>query len=137
MSVSELDKDTTVFIFCAAKGDISSLEAYCESRTPPSEFLPLLSSQASFACKVLGVPAGRTIVVSDACASGATGIEIGRELLVSGRAKAAVVFGFDGISRFVATGFHSLSAPCRPRARGRSTRRATALPSATARPWPC
>jgi 3-oxoacyl-[acyl-carrier-protein] synthase I len=110
VSVSELDKDSTVFIFCAAKGDISSLEAYCESRTPPSEFLPLLSSQASFACKVLGVPAGRTIVISDACASGATGIEIGRELLVAGRAKAAVVFGFDGISRFVATGFNSLAA---------------------------
>jgi 3-oxoacyl-[acyl-carrier-protein] synthase-1 len=72
--------------------------------------LPLLSSQADFAKSVLGVSSNRTIVISNACASGATGVEIARELLITERARTVVLFGFDGISRFVATGFHSLSA---------------------------
>lgn len=110
IDTSGLDKNTTAFIFCAAKGDISGLEKFCESGTPPEAFLPLLSSQADYAEKLLCVPACRTIVISDACASGATGVEIGREMLVSGRASSVVLFGFDGISRFVATGFHALSA---------------------------
>ncbi len=110
IDASDLDKDTTVFVFCAAKGDISPLEDFCESGKQPEAFLPLLSSQADYAKKFLGIPARRTIVISNACASGATGVEIGREMLVSGRAAAVVLFGFDGISRFVATGFHSLSA---------------------------
>jgi 3-oxoacyl-[acyl-carrier-protein] synthase I len=109
-NVSELDANATAFIFCAAKGDLSPLEAWCESKTPPRDFSPLLSSQAEFAKKLLNIRAGRTIVISDACASGATGVEIGRELLVSGRARDVVLFGFDGISRFVATGFNALSA---------------------------
>jgi 3-oxoacyl-[acyl-carrier-protein] synthase-1 len=100
----------TVFIFCAAKGDISAIEDNCAPPIMPGAFLPLLSSQAEYAKKILGINAARTIVISNACASGATGIEVGRELLVSGRADTIVVFGFDGISRFVATGFNSLAA---------------------------
>ena len=110
IDASSLDKDTTAFIFCAAKGDISPLEAYYESGIRPEAFMPLLSSQAHYAKKILNIAAGRTIVVSDACASGATGVEIGRDMLVSGRARSVVLLGFDGISRFVATGFHALSA---------------------------
>jgi 3-oxoacyl-[acyl-carrier-protein] synthase-1 len=48
--------------------------------------------------------------VSNACASGAIGVEIAAELLVSGRFENAVLFGFDSVTRFVATGFHALSA---------------------------
>jgi 3-oxoacyl-[acyl-carrier-protein] synthase-1 len=110
IDASALDKDATTFIFCAAKGDLAPLEAYCASQTPPGSFLPLLSSQADFARSVLGVSSNRTIVVSNACASGATGVEIARELLLTERARTVVLFGFDGISRFVATGFHSLGA---------------------------
>jgi 3-oxoacyl-[acyl-carrier-protein] synthase-1 len=110
IDLSSFDKNKTVFIFCAAKGDIAPLEEYCVSKKPPEAFLPLLSSQAEYAKKILGTNATQTIVISDACASGATGVEVGRELLAAGRADAVAVFGFDGISRFVATGFHSLAA---------------------------
>ncbi|HUI92303.1 MAG TPA: beta-ketoacyl synthase N-terminal-like domain-containing protein [Chitinivibrionales bacterium] len=105
-----IDKKDIVFIFCAAKGDIAQLEEYCTAKKPPGAFLPLLSSQAEYAKKFLGINAARAIVISDACASGATGVEVGRDMLLAGRASAAVIFGFDGISRFVATGFHSLNA---------------------------
>ena len=107
---SSFDQEKTVFIFCAAKGDLAPLEEYCTAKKPPGAFLPLLSSQAEYAKKILGFSAARTIVISDACASGATGVEVGRELLLAGCAGAVVVFGYDGISRFVATGFHSLAA---------------------------
>lgn len=102
--------EKTAFIFCAAKGDIAPLEEFFASGKQPDAFLPLLSSQAEYAKKILGINACRTLVISDACASGATGVEVARELLDTGRASAAVLFGFDGISRFVATGFHSLAA---------------------------
>ncbi len=107
---ANLDKRTTTFIFCAAKGDLSPLERFVLSGDAPNEFSPLLSSQADHARGILDLDNCRTIVISNACASGATGVEIGRELLTSGRASSVVLFGFDGISRFVATGFHSLSA---------------------------
>jgi 3-oxoacyl-[acyl-carrier-protein] synthase I len=110
IDLSSVARERSVFIFCAAKGDLSPLEEYCASKKPPDAFLPLLSSQAEYAKNILGISAAQTIVISDACASGATGVEVGRELLCAGRADAVVVFGFDGISRFVATGFHSLAA---------------------------
>jgi 3-oxoacyl-(acyl-carrier-protein) synthase len=81
---ASIEKENTVFIFCAAKGDISPLEEYCTAKKAPGAFLPLLSSQAEYAKKILGISAARTIVISDACASGATGVEVGRELLLAG-----------------------------------------------------
>jgi 3-oxoacyl-[acyl-carrier-protein] synthase I len=105
-----LDKDKTVFLFCAAKGDLAPLEEFCAGGTTPSAFLPLLSSQAAFVTTSCSIPAVRTIVVSNACASGAIGVEIAAELLAVGRFENAVLFGFDNVSRFVARGFHALSA---------------------------
>jgi 3-oxoacyl-[acyl-carrier-protein] synthase-1 len=107
-----LDKDKTVFLFCAAKGDLSPLEEYCTSGKKPgaNAFLPLLSSQAASVRTTCSIPACRTIVVSNACASGAIGVEVAAELLLCGRFENAVLFGFDSVSRFVATGFHALSA---------------------------
>jgi 3-oxoacyl-[acyl-carrier-protein] synthase-1 len=105
-----LDKDKTVFIFCAAKGDLAPLEEFCTSGKTPDAFLPLLSSQAAYVKKACSIPAARTIVVSNACASGAIGVEMAKELLSCGRYDNAVLFGFDSVTRFVATGFHALSA---------------------------
>jgi 3-oxoacyl-[acyl-carrier-protein] synthase-1 len=110
IDVSLLDKDKTVFLFCAAKGDISPLEDLCTGGKQPQAFLPLLSSQAKHVESVCAIPAARTIVISNACASGAIGMEVAHELLTGGMFESAVLFGFDGISRFVATGFHALSA---------------------------
>jgi 3-oxoacyl-[acyl-carrier-protein] synthase-1 len=105
-----LDNGKTVFLFCAAKGDLSPLENHCASGRKPDAFLPLLSSQADYVRTACAIPACRTIVVSNACASGAIGVEVAVELLTAGRFENAVLFGFDSVSRFVATGFHSLAA---------------------------
>jgi 3-oxoacyl-[acyl-carrier-protein] synthase-1 len=110
MDFSLLDKDKTVFLLCSAKGDIGPLEDHLASGKPPGAFLPVLSSQAAFVREHCAIPCCRTVVVSNACASGAIGVEVAHELLTSGRFENAVLFGFDGISRFVATGFHALSA---------------------------
>jgi 3-oxoacyl-[acyl-carrier-protein] synthase-1 len=104
------EDNKTVFIFCAAKGDLSPLEDHCVLGKKPGEFLPLLSSQAEFVKSTCAVPGCRTISVSNACASGAIGMEVAIELLSAGRFENAVLFGFDGVSRFVATGFHALNA---------------------------
>jgi len=110
MDFSLLDKDKTVFLFCSAKGDIGPLETHVASKDAPGQFLPVLSSQADFVRQSCAIPCCRTIVISNACASGAIGVEVARELLTTGQFENAVLFGFDGISRFVATGFHALSA---------------------------
>jgi 3-oxoacyl-[acyl-carrier-protein] synthase-1 len=104
------DADKTVFIFCAAKGDLSPLEDHCVLGKKPGAFLPLLASQAQFVKSTCTVPCCRTITLSNACASGAIGVEVAAELLSTGTFSHAVLFGFDGVSRFVATGFHALNA---------------------------
>ncbi len=108
--LSDIDQSETAFVFCAAKGDLTPLEEYCISRKMPADFSPLLHSQARYAKKLLGLDDCRTIVVSNACASGAIGVQIAREMLIAKTCKNAVIFGFDAISRFVATGFNSLAA---------------------------
>jgi 3-oxoacyl-[acyl-carrier-protein] synthase-1 len=76
----------------------------------PGAFLPLLSSQADYVKAACSIPACQTIVVSNACASGAIGVEVAAELLSRSRFENAVLFGFDSVTRFVATGFSALSA---------------------------
>jgi len=110
IDAADLDKNETVFIFCAAKGDLTPLEDSFTLKNNPIDFSPLLFSQASHVKTVLGIADCRSIVVSNACASGAIGVQIAREMLMDGTCKNAVLFGFDGVSRFVATGFNSLSA---------------------------
>ena len=105
----ELDPASTVFIFCCAKGDISALENRGPAKNQ-SHFLPLPGSQAQYVQNMLIPGCPRTITISNACASGAIAVETAKELLEGGAFTHAVVFGFDAISRFVATGFSSLNA---------------------------
>jgi 3-oxoacyl-[acyl-carrier-protein] synthase-1 len=105
----ELDPASTVFIFCCAKGDISALENRGPDKNQ-SHFLPLPGAQAQYAQNMLIPGCPRTITISNACASGAIAVETAKELLENGAFAHAVVFGFDSISRFVATGFFSLNA---------------------------
>jgi len=110
IDVSQLDPAQTVFMYCCAKGDISALEAYVSGAPSDRPFSPLPGSQAAFVKKTLFPAAARTIVVSCACASGAIAVESAKELLLSGAFTHAILFGFDGISRFVVSGFHCLGA---------------------------
>jgi 3-oxoacyl-(acyl-carrier-protein) synthase len=105
----ELDVANTVFIFCCAKGDISSIEdrALHKNRSFP---LPLPGAQAQYVQNMILPGCPRTMVISNACASGAIAVETAKDLLLGGVFKHALVFGFDSISRFVVTGFFSLNA---------------------------
>ncbi len=96
--------EKTVFIYCAAKGDIRALEQKECTQSP------LLDEQARLVCDVLAIEPKRIMVVSNACASGNVGIELASDLLQSGAFSQAILFSFDTLSRFVVSGFHALSA---------------------------
>ncbi len=109
-----IDLASTVFIYCAAKGDIRTIDIGPSGHDYPS---PLLELQAQQITKVLGIKPARTISISNACASGAAGVEVAKEYLERGMFSSAILFGFDSISEFVATGFNALGALSSQRAR--------------------
>jgi 3-oxoacyl-[acyl-carrier-protein] synthase-1 len=111
IDLREVDPASTVFLFCAAKGDIGSLENhFFPDSSATSPISPLLDVQAKHVQTMLMPDCRRTIVVSNACASGAIGVEIAKDLLETGAFKHALLFGLDVLSRFVVTGFASLGA---------------------------
>lgn len=97
-----------LFVFGAAKGDIRTLEPHGKKghADPP----PLLTGLASAVCDVMDIRPGRTIVVSNACASGLVALSIASFYLEREIFSTAVVAGFDVISHFITSGFHSLGA---------------------------
>lgn len=114
IETGSIDLASTVFIYCAAKGDIRAIDNGSSGSDYPS---PLLSLQAEQITQILGIKPARTISVSNACASGAAGVEIAKEFLEQGMFSSAILFGFDSISEFVATGFNALGALSPERAR--------------------
>ena len=110
IDLSVIDPSATVFIYSAAKGDMRAVEEKVFNGTVTTRFSPLLDLQAKTACEILQFNPSRRLVVSNACASGAVGIETALELLRTGRYTHAVIFGFDFLLRFTATGFFSLGA---------------------------
>jgi 3-oxoacyl-[acyl-carrier-protein] synthase-1 len=115
-----VDANRTLFVFSAAKGDIRALDEP-ENTALPS---PLLDDQAELAKATLGLDKCKSIVISNACASGAIALETAIDLMRAGYFDRSIVVAFDSLSRFVATGFASLgalSADCaRPFDRSRS-----------------
>ena len=107
---SETDPSSTIFIYCAAKGDIRAIEEIQFSGAPAATVSPLLDIQARITCESLNLAPARIIAVSNACASGAVGIETAAEYLRAEKFTHAILFGFDCLSRFTATGFFSLGA---------------------------
>jgi 3-oxoacyl-[acyl-carrier-protein] synthase-1 len=105
---SSLETEKMVFIYAAAKGDIASLEHAGQAGTP--DYLPDLNSQARHICALTGRRFARVLSVSNACASGALAVEMAHELLIDQKYPQALIFGFDALSRFVVSGFHSLNA---------------------------
>ncbi len=110
LKLNNIDLDSTIFIFCAAKGDIKAFEEYVFHNSIIKDTLPLLDIQAQKICEILKIEPARKLVVSNACASGSIGVEVAYEYLKSKQYKYAIVFGFDCISRFTITGFNSLKA---------------------------
>ncbi|MBN1575933.1 MAG: hypothetical protein JW913_05235 [Chitinispirillaceae bacterium] len=96
-----------LFIFAAAKGDIRSLEPHETNPALPS---PLLSDQAKRVSRIAGITPASTMVISNACASGIVAVAVARFFLEREVYSSAVIAGFDVISRFVTSGFHSLGA---------------------------
>jgi 3-oxoacyl-[acyl-carrier-protein] synthase-1 len=105
-----IDTADTIFIYCAAKGDLSRIDSEAGTEPAVSPPSPLLDRQALQVCNLLPFRPIRTITISAACASGAIGIETATELLREGACRNAVLFGFDVLSRFVVSGFQSLNA---------------------------
>jgi len=106
----ETDPASTIFIYCAAKGDIRAIEDIKFSGASTAPVSPLLDMQARSICESLAIAPAKIIAVSNACASGAVGIETATEYLRAGTFTHAILFGFDCLSRFTATGFFSLGA---------------------------
>jgi 3-oxoacyl-(acyl-carrier-protein) synthase len=110
VDLSELDPSRSLFIFCCAKGDMRPLEQFY-AKTLDAEFIqPLPGPQADRAREILLPKACRTLVISSACASGSMALEAAKDHLLSGDYSHAVIFGFDALSKFVASGFFSLAA---------------------------
>jgi 3-oxoacyl-[acyl-carrier-protein] synthase-1 len=114
IDTSLIDQRSTLFVYCAAKGDIRTIDSGSDLDSYPS---PLLSQQSEYVLDVLGIKPARCLSVSNACASGAVGVEIAKEFLEQGIFSTAILFGFDSISHFVASGFNSLGALSPERAR--------------------
>jgi 3-oxoacyl-[acyl-carrier-protein] synthase-1 len=93
-----------LFIYAAAKGDIGPIEKGTD--IPQA----LLDHQARKVAKLLGIRPSRIMVVSSACASGAIAVQTAKEVLEREMFENVVIFGYDVISRFVVSGFHSLNA---------------------------
>lgn len=109
-TVSLPANSATVFINSSAKGDIHSLEDVVAGTIKKPDILPLLDAQAEAVLDTIHLAPCRRLCISNACASGAIALECAKELLESGRCESVVLFGIECLSRFVATGFHALSA---------------------------
>jgi 3-oxoacyl-[acyl-carrier-protein] synthase-1 len=112
---SSVDTSNLLFIYCAAKGDLSALEI--DQQNDTSQISPFLGDQALNIAQWLELKPARALVVSSACISGAVAVEVAKEYLERGIFTTAVLFGYDVISRFVVNGFNSLSALSQKNAR--------------------
>lgn len=99
-----------LFVYCAAKGDLRSLDLQSAGMDPGGVPSPLLETQAAIVADALGIRPDRTMVISNACASGAIALEAALDLLRAEAFDSAVLIGFDTVSRFVASGFFALGA---------------------------
>jgi 3-oxoacyl-(acyl-carrier-protein) synthase len=108
LNLSAIRNENPLFILAAAKGDLRALEP---NRQPDNSVPhPLLALQARRIARIIDINPAQVLVVSNACASGAVAVALAKSFLERELFTTAVIAGFDVISRFVITGFHSLSA---------------------------
>lgn len=106
---SKYNSEKTLFIFSVAKGDIRALE--CEARGEKNNFpSPNLSIQGEQFKNILGLNKSVFLVVSNACAAGATAIDTAKDYLELGNYETVIVAGYEFISEFTISGFNALSA---------------------------
>lgn len=104
-NLPDFNNEETLFIFAAAKGDLTSVEDENDSSDAS-----LLQNQAEKFAADLALPLTEKLIISNACASGTAAADTARDYLESGLYKRAVLAGFDLISRFTASGFNALGA---------------------------
>ena len=112
------DNKSLLFIYCAAKGDLSDLESFYHQKGPCSIINSLLEIQSRKIITYLKIRPSKSTIISAACASGAAAIDYAKRYLIQGIYSDVLIFGYDVISEFVVKGFHSLGAlshdPARP-----------------------
>ena len=103
----KLSSADTVFILSTTKGNIELIE-----ESEMSEAIRNRVSLFNTARTIAGYfgAVNKPLVVSNACISGVLSVIIARRLLQSGKYKHAVICGADVLSKFVISGFQSLSA---------------------------
>ncbi len=113
VSTSSIDTSSNrvIFILSTTKGNIDLLE-----KEHTKEQL-LLSYSAKAVSGYFSNP-NKPVVVSNACISGIMALLVAKRLIVSKQYDHAIVMGADVLSKFVVSGFQSLSAmsqlPCKP-----------------------
>jgi len=110
-----------------ALGGVEELERALEGdRTPRRALDALYDAPAHALAAWLGAE-GPAITVSSACASGATALGVGADLLREGEADLVVAGGYDILCRFVLRGFDALRSLTRERVRPFDRRRSGLL----------
>ncbi len=99
-----------LFIFSAAKGDLSDLENSYRDKGISSAANVLLESQMKRVIDLLGIKPSKSAVISSACASGSAAIDYAKDCLTLGLFSDVIIFGYDIVSEFIVRGFHCLSA---------------------------
>jgi 3-oxoacyl-[acyl-carrier-protein] synthase I len=101
----------TLFVLSTTKGNIEVLET-----GQPNHPRISLHATAHFLAAAMSI--NKSLVVSNACTSGAAALIAAKRFIESGEFDHAIVLGADTINRFVVSGFQSLNAlssePCRP-----------------------
>jgi len=103
-SIEISNSKETLFIFAAAKGSLASIE----SGIVPEQ--SLLQNQAEQFAGLLRLDQTDHISVSNACASGIAAIDMAADYLNAQLYSTVVIAGFELISEFTVSGFHSLGA---------------------------
>jgi 3-oxoacyl-[acyl-carrier-protein] synthase II len=107
-AVLDVDPARLGVVVGTALGGVEELEhALGGDRTPRRAAAALYDSPGRALARYLGAD-GPVITVSTACASGATAIGVGADLLLDDRADLVVAGGYDVLCRFVMRGFDAL-----------------------------
>jgi 3-oxoacyl-[acyl-carrier-protein] synthase II len=121
------DPARVAVVLGTALGDVGELERALDgARGPRAAAAALYDSPAHGLARRLGAR-GPVITVSTACASGATALGVGADLLAADAADLVVAGGYDALCRFVMRGFDTLRSLTRERVRPFDRRRSGLL----------
>jgi 3-oxoacyl-(acyl-carrier-protein) synthase len=121
-----LSDEKTLFILSSTKGNIGVLRTLCraelERKDPAALQQALLWQSAQRIAGYFGMK-NTPLVVSNACVSGVSAVELGARLLREGWYETIVITGADELTAFTVAGFHAFKsispAPCKPYDRNR------------------